>query len=240
MVLASSGDYVVDIASTSGEVDEVLALRYKVFNEELGEGIAENAAIGRDRDEFDDHCDHLILRYKDKIVGTYRLLPFSKRPGRFYTETEFDLSDLYRLGDELAELGRSCIAKEHRMGPGIALMFAGMYNYCRDRNIKYLAGCASVHKDKGKYVSELYSYFKENGHISSEFKAVPLNTEGFKYDASPSKEALSPLMRIYLRIGAEVLGPPCWDPVFGCYDFPMMIKVPKDTSELKFLQRFLK
>jgi len=50
-------------------------LRFKVFNLELGEGLAASHATGLDVDPFDEFCDHLIVEEvaTGKVVGTYRL-----------------------------------------------------------------------------------------------------------------------------------------------------------------------
>src|SRR5437763_1200950 len=69
------GRYVVRFARTRQELDAVLKLRFEVFNLELGEGLASSFQTGRDLDEFDETCHHLIVTEaeQDKIVGTYRM-----------------------------------------------------------------------------------------------------------------------------------------------------------------------
>jgi len=102
----------LSLASTEKEVKEVQRLRYKVFIEAMGLTALANAE-GLDKDEFDEHCDHLIVRDTKtlEVVGTYRILgPNAARQlGRFYSETEFDLSRLQNIRDSIAEAGRACI-----------------------------------------------------------------------------------------------------------------------------------
>jgi putative hemolysin len=45
-----------------------------------------------------------------------------------------------------------------------------------------------------------------------------------------------PLIKGYLRCGAQLLGPPAWDPDFGTADLPMLI----DTSTMseRYRSRF--
>ena len=87
----------LSLASTAKEIKEVQRLRYKVFIEAMGLSALSNSD-GLDKDEFDDHCDHLIVRDNKtiKVVGTYRILgPNAARHlGRYYSEAEFDLSRL--------------------------------------------------------------------------------------------------------------------------------------------------
>ena len=77
------GAYVVRYASTEEELDELLRLRFEVFNLELGEGLDASYETGRDRDEFDDLCHHLTVveRVSGAIIGTYRIQRFLARGG---------------------------------------------------------------------------------------------------------------------------------------------------------------
>ena len=53
--------YLVRFVRTKEEVDAALRLRFKVFNLELGEGLAGSFITGRDEDELDSTSHHLIL-----------------------------------------------------------------------------------------------------------------------------------------------------------------------------------
>src|SRR5450830_1094440 len=91
----------LSLATTTEEVREVQRLRYKVFIESMGLSALSNPD-GLDKDDFDAYCDHLIVRDTKtlKVVGTYRILgPNAAREmGRYYSETEFDLSRLHSSG----------------------------------------------------------------------------------------------------------------------------------------------
>ena len=65
----------VTLAATDRDVDAAQRLRYRVFAGEMGARLSGPAA-GRDEDEFDAWCEHLIVR-DDRcggVVGTYRVL----------------------------------------------------------------------------------------------------------------------------------------------------------------------
>lgn len=68
----------VRLAENQLEIERALALRYEVFNLEMGEGLPQSSATRKDRDEYDLYCHHLIVIDKStddkKIVGTYRIL----------------------------------------------------------------------------------------------------------------------------------------------------------------------
>jgi 1-acyl-sn-glycerol-3-phosphate acyltransferase len=71
----SEGAYRVRFARNLAELDEVLRLRFEVFNLELREGLEASFATGRDEDELDLACHHLIVEHREsgKIIGTYCL-----------------------------------------------------------------------------------------------------------------------------------------------------------------------
>ena len=83
----------LSLASTHEDVREVQRLRYKVFVEAMGLETLKNHE-GIERDEFDDVCDHLIVRDTRtlEVVGTYRVLSprVLSQTGGFYSEQEFD------------------------------------------------------------------------------------------------------------------------------------------------------
>ena len=87
--------YVLQFAANASDIVEAQRLHYKVFAEEMGATLPSGAS-GHDIDEFDAHCEHLLVREAGtgRVVGCYRLLPpeNARRIGRFYSESEFDLS----------------------------------------------------------------------------------------------------------------------------------------------------
>ena len=58
---APTSRYVTRLARTERELLQAQALRFQVFNVELGEGLAESVALGLDVDRYDAACDHLLV-----------------------------------------------------------------------------------------------------------------------------------------------------------------------------------
>ena len=73
--IVSAGKYEIRMANTLEELDQILALRYRVFNVEMGEGLESSEATQRDLDDFDAQCHHLMVCLRDtgEVVGTYRM-----------------------------------------------------------------------------------------------------------------------------------------------------------------------
>ncbi len=223
----------VKIAEDQLEIEKTLALRYEVFNKELGEGLPQSAETQKDRDEYDLYCDHLIVidkNFDDKVVGTYRILRSSvaKHYIGFYSENEFKLKKIYDLQDEVAELGRSCVHPDYRDGSVITLLWSGLASYILQYKIRYFIGCGSFHTKDPQIISESYAYFREKNYLVEEpLRIEPLphkRLSGFNNDLKIEnlKEAqkhIPPLIIGYLRAGSKIGGEPAYDEIFGTTDF---------------------
>src|SRR3990167_5827777 len=93
---ADAGRYRVGFARDRKTLEEILRLRYQVFNLELDEGLAASHATGWDKDELDHRFHHLMITDREdrKVVGTYRLqtAEMASARGGFYTAGEFELA----------------------------------------------------------------------------------------------------------------------------------------------------
>ncbi|MCB1191946.1 MAG: GNAT family N-acetyltransferase [Leptospiraceae bacterium] len=222
----------VRLAEDQYEIEMALALRYNVFNLEMGEGLPQSRSTQKDRDEYDYYCDHLIVLDKsedNKVVGTYRILKgkVARENIGFYSETEFDLSKIYGFADEVAEVGRSCVHKDYRGGSVISLLWAGFAEYITEHNVRYLMGCGSIHSTDSEQASEIYAYLREKGQLAGEkFFIEPYKTHrvpGFDpnykiLDLKETGKRLPPLIKGYLRLGAKICGLPALDMLFGTID----------------------
>ncbi len=124
--------FAVTISRDRAAVEDAQRLRYRVFGEELGARLAPGGH-GLDEDEFDRHCDHLVVRdvLSSRAVGTYRILPAesARAVGGYYTEREFDLGRLAPLRPRMAEVGRTCVDSASRSGAVMLLMWSALARY---------------------------------------------------------------------------------------------------------------
>lgn len=246
--LTTSG-YTLLIADDPTLVAAAQRLRHEVFASELGATLHPGAA-GLDTDEFDAHCDHLVVLREgtDEVVGTYRLLP-PGRTDRRYADGEFDLTPLAPLRDGLVEAGRSCVHPDHRSGAVINLMWAGITRYLHLRGSRWLGGCASVPvADGGIAAAEVWSQVTARHLAPPPLRVAPRRPwfaeapaaadPGRSPDAAGSRRALvPPLLRGYLRLGAWVCGEPAYDPDFACADFYVLFSL--DRMNPRYLRHFL-
>lgn len=239
---AASPRLALSLATTPAEVREVQRLRYKVFIETMGLSALVNAER-LDRDEFDAHCDHLIVRDAQtlKVVGTYRVLSPSKARaiGRFYSENEFDLSRLNHLRNRIVEAGRACIHPKYRGGSVIMLLWAGLAEYMRRERCDFLAGCASMSvADGGHNAIAVYKSLLDKHAAPAEYRVTPhlpfplhsLNAE------VGVKAQVPPLVKGYVRSGAWLCGEPAWDPDFESAD--MFLLLPLANLDSRYARHY--
>jgi L-ornithine Nalpha-acyltransferase len=227
-------EFIVDITTDPTLLDQVYDLRYRVFNLELDEGLATSRETQRDRDEYDAHCEHLVVIDKSTncVVGTYRMMRAEKARNNigFYAETEFNLSKIYAQLPNAAEIGRCCIDAGYRSGLVMNMLWYGLGLYMEKYNISHLFGCTSLNKgDTGEQASLIYQVCKETGAlVSDDIHITPQpgyevkhfeNTIVLPTISGNPKRLLPSLLRGYIAIGTKLGGEPAYDPEFDVIDF---------------------
>lgn len=242
----AEGRYITRFAQTPEEIDAALRLRFEVFNKELNEGLESSFLTERDEDEFDISCHHLIVVEKltNKVVGTYRLrtLEMAGDAYGFYSSNEFKIEEL--PVDVLAqslEIGRSCIAREHRNSRVLFLLWKGLALYTTKRKKRYLFGCCSLFTQDCTEGKRALRQLEREGHFHESFRVAPREECACKPDdyLSPDTEQyleLPKLFGTYLRIGAKICGDPVIDRQFKTIDFFVIFDVK--TIEERYYKMF--
>jgi putative hemolysin len=225
--------YSVQVATEGDQVQAAQRLRHHVFAEELGATLHSEVS-GLDVDEFDVHCDHLIITEDNsgEVVGTYRMLP-PGRTDRLYSDGEFDLGALAPLRDALVETGRSCVHPDHRTGAVINLMWAGIARYMHLSGRRWLAGCASVPEADATAVWHQV----QARHLAPPALRV---TPRRPWPITPGPQrrvTMPPLLKGYLRLGAWVCGAPAHDPDFQVADLFVLLSL--DRVDPRYMRHFL-
>lgn len=243
---AQAPRYTVGLARDADEVRAAQRLRHLVFAEEMGAQL-HSPEPGIDTDEFDAHCDHLVVREEtsDTVVGTYRLLPPGRADaaGGLYAAGEFALGNHVDLHSDLVEVGRSCVHPDHREGAVIGLMWAGIARYLDASGHNWLAGCCSVPlADGGLLAADVAEAVRRKYWAPEEYRVAPYRPwtvpdEVAARDADRTRQPLPPLLRGYLRLGAWVCGEPAYDADFGVADFYILLSLRR--TDPRYLRRFL-
>ena len=257
------GRYRLRMAESAADRDAACRLRFKVFNIELGEGLADSYHTGLDTDEFDLFCDHLLVEDKQetdpvrRVVGTYRMQSGTAAACHlgYYSEQEFSFAPYEPLRADILELGRACIDREHRTPEVLTLLWRGLAHYSSQMGLRYMIGCSSLTSKDPAEGWQVYRQL-ERYRVSPEFEtmptaeyACPSDQEGRYAQPSPQPEELplqtSPpeqvrvpkLLKTYMALGARVCGPPAWDREFGTIDFLTLLDLKMLSSSVR--NRFL-
>lgn len=220
----SLGKYQIRLAEGLEEREAACRLRFKVFNIELGEGLASSYRTGLDQDQFDLFCDHLIVedRSRREVVGTYRMQSGSTaaRNLGYYSEQEFDFSPYEAIRPEVLELGRASIDRDHRTSEVLTLLWRGIAQYARFCGLRYLIGCSSLNS---RDPQEGWSTHRQLAGFQAPAELCTRPTA--HYELPPPSESATPevkipkLLKTYIAVGARICGAPAWDRDFGTIDF---------------------
>lgn len=229
----------ISIADQEWEKEEVYRLRYDIFARENGYGVGANDGTeGRDVDNYDGWCRHLMLRdeAKGELIGTYRLIPgpLAIAHGGFYSGEEFDLSPLAPIAPKILEIGRTCVAPAYRNGLAMQLLWYGLETVLKQEQLTYLLGCGSFTLDRDEDLDALYGYVSRH-HQHPTWMCRPVarcrTRETRPPEALPAdltapggagEKLVPPLIRGYFKMGASCIGTPAWDPAFRSYDLLLL------------------
>lgn len=237
----AAGRYHVALAVDDAEIREAQRLRHQVFADEMGARLS-SAVPGHDVDAFDPYCDHLLVRElaRGEVVGTYRILPpdAAKRIGGYYSEQEFDLGRLDFLRPRMAELGRSCVHRDHRSGSVIARLWMGLADYMTRHRYETIIGCASIGMADGGHVAASVCRQVVAHHLAPvEWRVRPHTRLPVESLDDGRIATLPPLIKGYTRLGALVCGEPAWDPDFNTADLLMLL--PMTQLNRSYARRFV-
>lgn len=243
------GHFTVKTVETPEELEEVLKLRFEVFNREY---MQTKRSVGVDVDKLDFICDHLVIRDNraGRIVGTYRLNS-STFSDRFYSSAEFRFDQIREMPGNILELGRAAIDKEYRTGAVIALLWRGIAEYMAKTNTDILLGCASVKTMEPLQIGLITYHLEKNGILKYDLDVEPtrkykvktlrkvidyIEKNPFEYDAIAVEKMIPALFTSYIKMGFKAYGEPALDRDFHCIDYLIMIQL-KDL-EGSYKRRF--
>jgi len=228
------------VAKESAQIIAAQQLRYEVFTSEYGADMKTDTGI--DEDRFDCWCEHFVVMDQNgEVVATTRLLhgEIAEKIGGFYSEDEFNLDRLKQNPGVFAELGRTCIRSDFRSGAALSMLWTEVARYLVQEGIDYLLGCASISMLDGGYKAWRVTQQIRQEYLAAEaFRVTPKRTLPHlaSQNTQTDKIVIPPLIRSYMRLGAEVCGDPCWDPAFRCADLLVLLNV--DNLAARYARRY--
>ena len=242
LLVNAPSQYAIRLAQTPEEIRAAQALRFQVFNLELNEGLAHSYVTGLDADPFDAVCDHLIVEHvaSRQIVGTYRLqtgLNAAKNFG-YYCAQEFHFGVYEPFRNEIVELGRACVHRQHRNLFVLGLLWKGIADYARERGCRYLIGCSSLTSQEPSAGASAYTELCRNHLAETPWRTGPLPSHECPLESVTEEPVSIPkLLRAYLAVGAKICGPPALDRQFQTIDFLTWVDLEGLTASAR--SRFL-
>ena len=243
-----AGNLGVRLASTPEELQAAQALRYRVFYEEMGaKADAATLAARLDQDEFDAIADHLLVvdhnlgEGTKSVVGTYRLIRQEAADsfGRFYSESEYDISALKRFPGRKLELGRSCTASAYRNRMVLQLLWRGIATYVFHYGIDLMFGCASLNGTNPDALAEELTYLALYHRAPDAISPKALPERYVEMRRLPAEEIdpkqalmrLPPLIKGYLRLGGFVGEGAVIDNQFNTTDIAVVVQTDLVTEK---------
>lgn len=242
LTVGSQTHYVSRLARDPADIRSAKALRFEVFNLELGEGLEGSRLTGLDEDSFDPVCDHLIVEHvsSGQIVGTYRLQTGANAAAHrgYYSAQEFELGVFERLRGRMIELGRACVHRQHRNLVVLGLLWKGIIDYAREREARYLFGCSSLTSQEPAVGASAYADLCRQHLVEPQWRTRPLPSYDCSLEQlSPEPVAIPKLLRAYLALGAKICSPPALDRQFKTIDFLTLVDL--EYLPPAFRQKFL-
>jgi putative hemolysin len=231
------------LAASAEDVRAAQRLRHQVFVEEMGARLPSDEP-GIESDRFDPYCQHLLVRdaAAGRVVGCYRILTDTQaqRAGGYYSQTEFDLTRVLAMPGRLIEVGRTCVHPDYRNGAVIGLLWSGLARFMLMHRYDYLMGCASIALAGGMGPVGAVWQTLASSHLSPpEWRVFPKTPLPVLPEAAPGAAAeLPPLIKGYLRLGAQVCGEPAWDPAFNVADLFLLLSL--DRLDGRYAQHFIR
>jgi len=241
--------FTIRTAQTADDLRAAQRLRYDVFVTELGgDGPLVDHANRREIDSFDAYATHLLLCDNqrpagDQVVGVYRYMTqrAADAAGRFYCETEYDLTLLRQSGKRLLELGRSCLHQDYRGGTAMMQLWSALADIIERERIDLLFGVASFPGTDRAALEGPLSLLHQR-HLAPEELRVTARGDGAvamdriaadQIDRVAAMRDTPSLIKGYLRLGGVVGEGAFVDHAFNTTDICLILS----TDAISALQR---
>lgn len=140
------------------------------------------------------------------------------------------------------EIGRACIAREHRNSKVLYLLFKALLKFLKQSNKRYFFGCCSIFTQNYSVGAEIFRQFEREKHIHPTLFVRPRSECAFSMrenagEICETELKLPALFKIYLKMGAKICGEPAIDRKFRTIDFFVIFDLaamPKKESKKSF------
>lgn len=231
----------VGFAESVAEVRAAQRLRYDIFAGEMGARL-HNQMPGLDHDHLDPYCRHVLVwePLTMQLIGCTRILSgeSAQRAGGFYSQGEFDMNPILALPGRFAEIGRTCVHRDYRNGTTITALWSGIARFVAEQRIDYLIGCASIPLgENGAMAQAIFSELAQRYLTPDSLRVKPLIPLPRHDILARDDYPLPPLLKAYLRVGAQICGEPFLDEDFQVADVFILLSTQQLTR--RYARHFL-
>lgn len=206
------GRYSARFARNAEDVAAAQALRFRTFR-----GSTDDGADGRDADEFDRLCQHVLVEdtRTGKLVCCYRFMPLEdgSEIARSYSAQFYNLDRLKDYSGRVVEMGRFCVDPGARDAAILRVAWSAMTGYVDENGVALLFGCSSFSGTEAASYEDTFALLKERHLGPKRWLPRPKAPRIFSFakrlrlkkpDLKLAMRRMPPLLRSYLAMGAWV------------------------------------
>lgn len=217
MLALRRGRYGARVAEGVDDLRRAQELRYLTFIASTGAAGSPDRAEGRDADDFDARCTHVLVEElrSGMLVCCFRLLPLQSggEIGDSYSAQYYNLSALESFDGPMVEMGRFCIHPDWKDPDILRVAWGAMTAFVDAAGVEMLFGCSSFHGTEAEAHLDAFALLKD-AHLAPKrwlprvkapnvFRfAVRLRRR--RPDMRRAMQAMPPLLRTYLLMGGWV------------------------------------
>jgi putative hemolysin len=211
------GRYNARVAASAEDLRRAQELRYLSFIASNGAAASNERAEGRDVDEFDARCTHVLVEEQRSgaLVCCFRFLPLQSggEIGRSYSAQYYNLSALESFDGPMVEMGRFCIHPDWQDPDILRVAWGAMTGFVDAAGVEMLFGCSSFHGTEAEAHLDAFALLKD-AHLAPKRWLPRVKAPNvFRFaqrlrrrspDMRRAMAAMPPLLRTYLLMGGWV------------------------------------
>jgi putative hemolysin len=216
IMMLAGGRYGARLAETRDDVLACLRLRYLAFIEARGLAPAGDRDQ-RDEDEFDAHCEHMMVEdvRSGQLVCCFRLMPLESGAeiARSYSAKWYELDKLKGYPGRLVEMGRFCVHPAHKDPAILRAAWKAMSRYVDEQGAGMIFGCSSFFGVDAEAHSDAFALLKDRHLAPKRWLPRVKAPKVFRFaralrlrrpDVTVALRRMPPLLRSYLLMGGWV------------------------------------
>ncbi len=234
--IAETDEYVVLVAETDADYDQLYRLRYQIYNVEMQIGNPKAAEAQTDIDRYDAYSSHLLIKTKkeQQIIATYRMQTYemATENGGFCGSNRYDFSKLpLDIQKQGLSVSRACIGAKYRNSRVFGILWKGLANVLYHNKLRYFFGCSTIPSSNMQDADDYIKLFQAMDVYHDSIHVPVLPDSKCIYEDRPvdiNTVSLPAIFGLYLRFKCLVCSDPCFHKDFRGIEFLIL----HDTAQM--------